>query len=62
MFYFLYKMNKTIEETVNYDYVTIEDGSLKFDWQMLINNLLMLAMTAAMAYISKRFDKDIENK
>ena len=55
-------MNDTIKETVNYDYVTIEDGSLKFDWQMLINNLLMLAMTAAMTYISKRFDKDIENK
>ena len=55
-------MNDTIKETINYDYVKIEDGNLRFDWQMLINNLLMLAMTAAMAYISKRFDKDIENK
>lgn len=54
-------MNETITETINYDYVTIEEnGALKFDYMMLINNLLMLGMTVAMAYISKRFDSDIE--
>ena len=56
-------MNDTIEKTINYDYVTIEEnGSMKFDYMMLINNLLMLGLTAAMAYISKKFDKDVENK
>jgi len=29
---------------------------------MLINNLLMLAMTAAMAYISKKFNGEIKEK
>tara|TARA_R110001606_G_scaffold253106_1_gene400850 strand:+ start:1847 stop:2014 length:168 start_codon:yes stop_codon:yes gene_type:complete len=55
-------MNDTIKETINYDYITIEDGNLKFDYMMLINNLLMLGLTVAMAYISKKFEKDVENK
>lgn len=56
-------MNESISETINYDYVTInKQGALEFDWQMLINNLLMLAMTAAMAYISKKFNGEIKEK
>ena len=56
-------MNDTIEKTINYDYVTIEEnGSMKFDYMMFINNLLMLGLTMAMAYISKKFEKDVENK
>jgi len=54
-------MNESISETINYDYVTVnKEGALEFEWQMLINNLLMLAMTAAVAYISKKFDKDVQ--